>query len=91
MSEHEHALPTGPFGYGVCEGCGTAVQLRVLSRGHDCDPDRYAERQAERLHWRRSGFDTAFAAWLATPAGRFAQFDARRIDGTPPAARPDEA
>jgi hypothetical protein len=92
MSEHEHALPTGPFGYGVCEDCGTAVQRRVLARGHECDPERYAARQAARLHWPRSGFDAALGAWLDTPAGRFAQFDARRrVAGAPPPARPGDA
>ena len=65
------ASSTGPFGYGVCAGCGAAVQRRVLAGAHDCEPERYARHQARRL-------DGALAAWLATPAGAFAQFYARR-------------
>jgi hypothetical protein len=69
---------SGPLGYAVCPGCGIAVQRRVLASGHECDPQRYAAHQASRLHWKRHGFDDAVHAWLATPAGRFAQHYARR-------------
>ena len=82
-------IPTGPFGYRVCEGCGVAVQRR-LAEEHRCDPERYAARQASRLHWRRAGFEDALARWLETPSGRFAQYDARRLVG-PAAPRPGEA
>jgi hypothetical protein len=70
--------PSGPFGYTVCAGCGTAVQRRLLSDGHECDPERYAGHQAVRLHWTRHGFEDAVRSWLATPAGRFAEYYARR-------------
>jgi hypothetical protein len=74
----------GSFGYRVCTGCGTSVQARVLaSDGHDCHPDRYLAHQSRRLHWRRAGFDDSLRRWLETPAGRFAQFDARRRLGLP--------
>ena len=63
--------PSGPFGYATCTGCGVAVQRRVLPDGHDCEPERYARHQALR-------FDEALGAWLATPAGAFARFYARR-------------
>jgi hypothetical protein len=71
--------PSGPFGYTTCSGCGAAVQRRVLGDGHDCEPARYARHQARLLHWGRHGFDDALRAWLATPAGAFAQFYARRL------------
>jgi hypothetical protein len=67
-----------PLGYAVCAGCGVAVQRRVLASGHQCDPERYAGYQTSRLYWTRHGFDDAVHAWLATPAGRFAQHYARR-------------
>jgi hypothetical protein len=82
-------VPSGPFGYAVCAGCGVAVQRRVLASGHDCDSERYARHQAARLHWTHRGFDDAVRAWLATPAGQFAQFSARRQRRRP--ARPDGA
>jgi hypothetical protein len=67
------------FGYRVCDGCGIAVQARVLAAGpHDCHPERYLAHQARRLHWRRGGFEEALRRWLDTPAGRFAEFCARR-------------
>jgi hypothetical protein len=72
------------LGYGVCGGCGLAVQRRVLVAGHECGAEPYARHQARRLHWKRGGFDDAVQSWLATPTGRFAEYYARR-------ARPDEA
>jgi hypothetical protein len=83
--------PDGPFGYAVCAGCGVAVQRRLLPAGHECDADRYASHQASRLHWRRAGFDEALRRWLESPAGRFAQFYARRIVRHGPEGRPGAA
>jgi hypothetical protein len=83
-----HRQPGPPFGYAVCRGCGAAVQRRVLVDGHDCDPVRYAAHQARRPQAGREGFDEAFARWLDSPAGRWAQASARRI--VPP-FRPGEA
>jgi hypothetical protein len=83
--------PPGPFGYAACSGCGAAVQRRVLAQGHRCDPERYLRHQASRLHWTRHGFDDALHSWLATPAGRFAQYYARRLVSGRPAMRPGEA
>jgi hypothetical protein len=92
MSEHDpRAVPAGPFGYAVCSGCGTAVRRRLLGHGHECEPERYASHQASRLHWERHGFDDAVRAWLGSPAGRFAQFYARRLVEGPQAPRPGEA
>ena len=85
------AAPAGPFGYGVCAGCGVAVPRRVLAHGHECDPERYTAHQASRLHWRRHGFEDAMGAWLASPAGRFAEFYARRLVQAQTAMRPGEA
>ncbi|HEX6020690.1 MAG TPA: hypothetical protein VFZ00_01760 [Solirubrobacter sp.] len=68
----------GPIGYAVCGGCGIAVQRRLLAGGHECGPERYARHQARRLHWKHNGFDDALRSWLATPAGRFAEYYARR-------------
>jgi hypothetical protein len=82
-------FPSGPFGYRVCESCGVAVQRR-LADDHSCDPERYAARQASRLHWHRAGFDDALARWLETPSGRFAEFYARRLVGAA-VPRPGEA
>jgi hypothetical protein len=93
MHEHERelaAIPSGPFGYQVCEGCGVAIQRR-LADGHVCAPARYAAHQASRLHWRRAGFDDALSRWLQTPTGRFAQYYARRMVRGAPAPRPGEA
>jgi hypothetical protein len=50
-----------------------AIQRRALGE-HVCDAERYAARQAAKLHWRRGGFEDALASWLETPRGRFAQF-----------------
>jgi hypothetical protein len=95
MSEHDAAdsgaAPRGPFGYAACPGCGVAVRRCLLADGHECDPERYAAHQASRLHWQRRGFDDALGAWLASPAGRFAQFCARRLLDGPGAVRPGEA
>lgn len=83
-------MPTGPFGYRVCDGCGVAIQRR-LADSHVCDPSRYAAQQSSRLHWDRGGFDEALWRWLATPAGHFAQYYARRLVRGTAAARPGEA
>jgi hypothetical protein len=83
-------IPSGPFGYRVCDGCGVAVQRR-LTASHACDPDRYAAQQSLRLRWERAGFDDALRRWLETPTGRFAQFYARRLVRRTEAARPGEA
>jgi hypothetical protein len=95
MREHDGdwlgPVPLGPLGYAACAGCGVTVQRRILASGHDCDPVRYVDHQASRLHWKRNGFDDAVRSWLATPAGRFAEFYARRLLHRPRAARPDEA
>jgi hypothetical protein len=94
MHEHERELaagvPSGPFGYQVCDGCGVAIQRR-LADGHVCAPARYAAQQASRLHWRRAGFDDALSRWLQTSTGRFAQYYARRMVRGAPAPRPGEA
>ena len=94
MREHQRhgsdGIPSGPLGYGVCDGCGVAIQRR-LAASHVCDPDRYAAQQACRLHWRRAGFDDALCRWLQTPAGHFAQYYARRMVRGAPAPRPGEA
>jgi hypothetical protein len=63
----------------------------VLAEGHACDPGRYAAHQALRLHWKRDGFDDAVGALLASPAGRFAEFYARRLLEAQAAPRPGEA
>jgi len=91
MSERHDAVPTGPFGYAACPDCGVAVRRRVLAHGHDCDPERYVEHQASRLHWKRHGFEDAVRAWLASPRGAFAQFYARRLLHGQRAPRPGEA
>src|SRR4051794_41857393 len=82
MHEHERELaagiPSGPFGYRVCEGCGVAIQRR-LADDHDCVPARYAAHQASRLHWRRDGFDDALSRWLQTPAGPFTPYYPRGV------------
>jgi hypothetical protein len=93
MHDHERPdpgrIPAGPFGYRACDGCGVAVQRRVAG-SHECDPERYAAHQSARLHWRVAGFDDAVRRWLETPAGRFAEYCARRA--VPPrATRPGEA
>jgi hypothetical protein len=94
MHEHERELaagiPSGPFGYQVCEDCGVAIQRR-LADGHVCAPARYAAHQASRLHWRREGFDDALSRWLQTSTGRFAQYYARRRVRGAPAPRPGGA
>jgi hypothetical protein len=94
VHEHERESPAGipssPFGYRVCAGCGVAIQRR-LADGHVCAPARYAAYQASRLHWRRAGFDDALSRWLQTPAGHFAQYYAGRTVRGAPAPRPGEA
>jgi hypothetical protein len=90
MHHRSPDIPSGPFGYCVCDGCGVAIQRR-LAASHACDPARYAAHQASRLHWRRAGFDEALHRWLRTPAGRFAQYYARRIVAGRPAPRPGGA
>jgi hypothetical protein len=90
MDHDDSSVPTGPFGYRTCDGCGVAIQRR-LTDGHECDPDRYAARQSSRLNWQRAGFEAALHRWLATPAGDFAQFYARRLVAGRPASRPGEA
>ena len=86
-----HSLPGGTFGYRTCPDCGATVRLSAFGE-HVCAPERYAVHQARRLHWRRSGFDEALRRWLDTPAGRFAQFYARRmLAGEPRPVRPDRA
>jgi len=75
-------MTSDTFGYRVCNGCGIAVQARLLvTSSHDCPPDRYVAHQARRLHWRSGGFEDAVRRWLETPAGRFAEFYAHRRSG----------
>jgi hypothetical protein len=88
--QHRGGIPSGPLGYRVCDGCGVAIQRR-MTHDHACDPARYAAQQASRLHWRRAGFDDALDRWLATPAGRFAEYYARRLVGGARTPRPGEA
>lgn len=83
-------MPSGPFGYLVCDKCGVTIQRR-LAESHECDPARYAAWQTSRLHWKRAGFDHALRRWLATPAGTFAQYYAQRVVRGTPAPRPGEA
>jgi hypothetical protein len=84
-------LRGGTFGYRPSRDCGATVRLSRLGE-HVCAPERYAVHQARRLHWRRAGFDEALRRWLDTPAGRFAQFYARRmLAGEHRPVRPDEA
>jgi hypothetical protein len=75
-----HGVVPRTYGYRVCADCGVAVQRFLLDREvHACDPERYAAHQARKLHWRRAGFEDAFAGWLRTRGGRFAQFYARHL------------
>jgi hypothetical protein len=71
-------VPSGPFGYATCGGCGVAVQRRLMLAGHACEPDRYAAYQARKLAW---SFEDALHRWLETSSGRFAQYNARRLLG----------
>jgi hypothetical protein len=67
------------YGYRACPDCGAAVQrARLEAAEHDCAPARFVSHQT----WKgRRGLDRLeddLAGWLATPAGRFQAYLARR-------------
>ncbi len=75
-------MPPPINGYAVCTECGETVQrTRLASGDHLCDPDRILDYQVRKVHWRYGAFEDAFRHWLETPAGRFAEFCARRAIG----------
>ncbi|HEY6961592.1 MAG TPA: hypothetical protein VI408_06870 [Gaiellaceae bacterium] len=67
----------GAFGYTTCPDCGTSVGLGMHD-GHRCD-ERHRRDHAERLAVAEMElFEFELHAWLETPQGRFAAWDAER-------------
>lgn len=60
-----------------CERCGASV-LRAAAAEHACDEERLHAYAVFQLRGELQGFDDELAAWLDSPAGRFAQYDAAR-------------
>jgi hypothetical protein len=74
-------FPSDP-GYATCTDCGATVLRALLAAQlHECSPERLAAYQAAKLERQYDDFEDAFVRWLVTPAGRFAQFRARRRIG----------
>jgi len=60
-----------------CPDCGQSVP-RGEEGGHACDDERRLDYVLCQLREEISGFDGQLAAWLASPAGRFAAWLAQR-------------
>jgi hypothetical protein len=60
-----------------CEHCGRSLR-RSLAGEHVCDEERRLDYAVFLAGGGLRGFDDELSAWLDTPAGRFAQFDAAR-------------
>jgi hypothetical protein len=63
--------------YLPCPDCGAAVD-RAAEEEHVCEEERRLDFQLFRLRSEIEGFERGLAEYLATPAGRFAVYYARR-------------
>lgn len=67
------------YGYRACPDCGSAVQKKVLDNGeHVCNSERFIAHQSMLARRELDRFEDLVAAYVATPAGAFQQFLARR-------------
>ena len=74
-------FPSDP-GYATCTECGATVLRALLAAQlHECSPERLAAYQAAKIERQSDGFEDAYRSWLRTPAGRYAEFRARRRIG----------
>lgn len=60
-----------------CPDCGASVRVGELDR-HACDGERQADYELFQLREEIGAFDDELAAYLASPRGRFAVWDAER-------------
>jgi hypothetical protein len=65
------------YGYRSCPDCGTTVQRSRLD-GHTCGPERFLAHQTLKARWGLERLEDDLDAWLATPAGEFQAYLARR-------------
>ena len=63
--------------YIACAECGACVP-RWESEQHVCDQDRWLDYQIVRLRPEIARFESDFAQWLTTSAGRFERYYAER-------------
>jgi hypothetical protein len=65
-----------------CDECGVSV-AKYERDWHVCMPEDRSRFQAFQLRGELAGFEDELAAYLATPHGQFAEWDAerRRLDG----------
>lgn len=60
-----------------CPDCGASLDAAERDR-HACDDERWATYQLFQLRHEVAEFDGQLAAWLDSPHGRFAAWDAER-------------
>lgn len=60
-----------------CPDCGASVRSGALEQ-HACDRERRADYELFQLRDGIDGFEDELAAYLASPRGRFAVWDAER-------------
>ena len=60
----------------ACPDCGAAVE--TTARDHVCDEEHRLSHQMSLLRTRIDTFEDDLRAWLETPQGRFASWDASR-------------
>jgi hypothetical protein len=63
--------------YMPCERCGASVD-RHSQAAHECELERRLDFLVVQLGMDVDSFEDGFAAWLATPRGRFELFYAER-------------
>ena len=60
----------------ACPDCGAPVE--TTARDHVCDEERRLSHQLSVFRARIDAFEDDLSAWLETPQGRFARWDATR-------------
>lgn len=61
-----------------CERCGASI---AADEPHECDDERRLDFELFGLRGEIDAFEEQLAAWLRTPEGGFARFDAERTRG----------
>lgn len=70
-------LSLPPPAHMPCSTCGASV-AHADRATHSCDPDRLLDYELFTLRDEIAALEERFGAWLETPQGRFARWDAER-------------
>lgn len=71
------SLSLPPPAHMPCSTCGASV-AHADRATHACDPDRLLDYEMFGLRDGVAALEEGFGAWLETPQGRFARWDAER-------------